>query len=625
MIKRISCFLLTFLMLLPGLSTYIFADEPVFGKALEIANGIIAWKKLDNGSTADGYLLNETYLELAGTTPGDWYPIGLGRLGIEDQNSAYLAVIRDKVEERYRQPGKLSAAKATEWHRISLAVLAMGGDPTSLGTDENGNPINLIADGTYNRGKTTSLGRQGINGWIWGLIALDSMRYPVPEDAFDTRDSIILEILCKQLPDGGFALSGNSADPDITAMALQAFAPYKNDEKTYTYTLKKTGKQVTKTVHQVIEEALSCLSSLQLPTGDFSSWGTENVESTDQVTVALCSLGIDPLSDERFIKDGHTLLDGILKYRMQDGGFVHSFTYDPDNPTSLPDRSNTMASEQTLYTMAAIIRFSNGMRTLYDFRPEQSSSIKERIAAIEDEIAKIDESTEKSVLEALLKDFYALPELERCYVNSYWTLSDAAKLSGIDIKKIADTTDVIKDSSDNSDENPVLLFFSASDREAADALPDRLTTEEYVTVTTLLDKLKQCDDFDEKESYLEKLTAAKNKIAEIQTEIDSINSDIKEKLYPFENITLKDKKSVDEIAERYLALSEYDREKIERYEDVLKTKTKLDNLVRAIVIGILLFVAAAVTAVLLVRRIRLRRHKKEREMEELASMYGDDE
>ena len=129
---------------------------------------------------------------------------------------------------------------------------------------------------------------------------MDSLRYPIPDGAFYTRDDIILEILRQQLPDGGFALSGGNADPDITAMALQALAPYRNSEKTYTYTLKKSGEQVTKTVRRVLEESLDCLSALQLDTGDFSSWGTENVESTDQVTVALCCLGIEPLTDPRF-------------------------------------------------------------------------------------------------------------------------------------------------------------------------------------------------------------------------------------------------------------------------------------------------------------------------------------
>ncbi len=88
--------------------------------------------------------------------------------------------------------------------------------------------------------------------------------------------------------------------------------------------------------------------------------------------MALCCLGIEPLTDPRFIKNGNTLLDGILRYRMPDGGFVHSFVYDPDNPTSSPDRSNTMAGEQTLCAMAALWRQANGMRTLYDFRAEQA-------------------------------------------------------------------------------------------------------------------------------------------------------------------------------------------------------------------------------------------------------------
>lgn len=624
MAKRILCLLLSFLLLLPLVGTYASAEsDTASDRFLSIAEGIIAWKKSDNGSSPDGYLLNDTYLALAGSTPGDWYPIGLGRLGIADRNDAYLAVIRDRVEERYAQPGKLSAAKATEWHRIALAVLAMGGDPTSLGKDKDGQPIDLIADGTYDRGKTTSLGRQGINGWIWGLIALDSLRYPVPEDAYYTRDDIIIEILRQQLPDGGFALSGNSADPDITAMALQALSTYRNDEKTYTYTLKKTGGQVTKTVYQVTEEALTCLSALQLPTGDFSSWGTENVESTDQVTVALCSLGIDPLTDPRFIKNGNTLLDGILRYRMPDGGFIHSRTYDPDNPSSLPDRSNTMAGEQTLYTMAALWRQANGMRTLYDFRPEQSEALKERIASLEDRIAGIGAETAAAELEGLLKDFYSLTRWERSYVNGYRKLSDAARAAGVDIGKIADTTPVTESPDDGSDGHP-LLYFSQSDRAAVDALPEELTTEHYVTVTTLLDKLTQSEDFDGKELYLEKLTAAKRRISEIQAEIDSLNREIKEKLYPFDSISLKDKKTVDGVVERYNALSEYDREKIERWEDVVKTKTKLDNTLRGMIIGVVLSLIAASTAVLLVLRIRKRRRRKELEMEELAEKYKDE-
>ena len=588
----------------------------------EIAEGIVAWKKQDNGSSADGYLINDSYLELAGSTPGDWYQIGMSRIGIEDNYAGYLAVIRDRVEERYREAGKLSAAKATEWHRIALAVLASGGDPRALGTDESGAPIDLIADGTYNRGLATPLGRQGINGWIWGLIALDSMRYEVPEDAYYTRDDIIIEILRAQLTDGGFALSGKTADPDITAMALQALAPYYNSERIYTYKRRATGSERTCKVREVVDEAVQRLSELQLDTGDYMSWGTENVESTDQVTVALCCLGIDPLTDERFIKNGNTLLDGILRYRMPDGGFVHSYTYDSDNPTSLPDKSNTMASEQTLYTMAALRRQALGERTLYDFRPEQSSALRERISDLSARIEALTCGETAAELEALLGEYYSLPESERSYAYSYCRLSDAAAAAGVDIAAIADTTEVIESPGDGGGET-VILSFTAADRAAVDELPQPLTTEQYVTVTTLLDKLECCEDFDGREDYITRLTAAKAEIAAIQAEIDSINKDIREQLYPFDELSLGDKGKIDAIVDRYNALSEYDRAKIERWEDVVKSKTKVDNLLRALIIGAVCAIVLVLVTVLLVRSIHKRRHRRQTEMEQLAAMYDD--
>lgn len=627
MTKRVISVFLCVLCVISSISFIVSAKENkeyTSDNFLSVADGIIAWKKADNGSEPDGYLINDKYLGNAGTTPGDWYPIALGRLGVQDNNEGYLAVIKDRVEERYRESGRLSAAKATEWHRIALAVLAMGGDPTNFGTDENGAPINLIADGTYDRGKTTPLGRQGINGWIWGLITLDSMRYAVPDGAYNTRDDIIVEIISKQLSDGGFALSSDDADPDITAMAITALAPYYNSEKIYSYHRKALSADESKTVREVVDEAVLCLSRLQLDTGDYKSWGTQNVESTDWVAVALCSLNIDPLSDSRFIKNGNTLFDGIMRYRMTDGGFVHSFTYDPDNPTSLPDKSNTMASEQTLYTMASLWRQKNGMRTLFDFRKEQSSALKSRINDLTSDISKIGNKTDKQTLRELLAVFYSLPETERCYVSNYWTLSDEAKKRGIDVSEIAGETAVIVFSDDDANDDAI-LYFTDSDRAMVDSLPEKLTTEQYVLVVTLLDKLERSEDFDGKDAYLRKLVSAKEQIAAVQAEIDSLNDDIKAELYPFDKITLKDRGKVNKIVKRYNALSEYDRAKIERWEDVVKTKTKLDNIVRAIVISVVLFVLAVGLTVFIIIRIRRRKMKKTLEMEELAAMYKDED
>ena len=90
-------------------------------------------------------------------------------------------------------------------------------------------------------------------------------------------------------------------------------------------------------------------------------------------------------------------------------------------------------------------------------------------------------------------------------------------------------------------------------------------------------------------------------------------------------VTLLDKPVVDALVERYDALSAYDKTKIERWEDVVKTQTKLDNLLRAIWIGAALCVAAAALALLLVRRVRRRRRRRAEEMEALAALYADED
>src|SRR5699024_10784845 len=101
-------------------------------KLEQYITNIIEWRKsrIDYEGTN---LLNNKFLEQAGDTTVDWYVFGLGRTGMLDDYEAYLAVIEDTVIKRYETAEKLSLSKATEWHRIALAMLAAGGDPTTLG------------------------------------------------------------------------------------------------------------------------------------------------------------------------------------------------------------------------------------------------------------------------------------------------------------------------------------------------------------------------------------------------------------------------------------------------------------------------------------------------------------
>src|SRR5699024_10074836 len=98
-------------------------------------------------------------------------------------------------------------------------------------------------------------------------------------------------------------------DPDITGMAVQALVAYYNDEHPE--------------VKAAVDKALACLSEIQRDDGGFASWGTVNAESCAQVIVALTALGINPDSDPRFIKNDCSVLDALLAFAVDGGGFKH--------------------------------------------------------------------------------------------------------------------------------------------------------------------------------------------------------------------------------------------------------------------------------------------------------------
>ena len=156
-----------------------------------------------------------------------------------------------------------------------------------------------------------------------------------------TREKLIQVILDAQLNDGGWNLSAENADTDMTAMAIQALAPY---------------YKTNETVKAAVDKALEALSALQRNDGGFGSWGTENSESCAQVIVALTALGIDPAKDSRFIRNGLTILDALASFYVTGGGFKHVADKGRDG----------MATEQGYYALAAYYRFANAQTRFYD-------------------------------------------------------------------------------------------------------------------------------------------------------------------------------------------------------------------------------------------------------------------
>ena len=262
------------------------------------------------------------------STGGEWMVIGLARSG-RTVPAGYYDNVVEYVKAKADANERLHPAKVTDNARVILALTSIGKDVTNVGGH---NLLKGLDNMDY-------IQTQGINGPIWALIALDSHNYPTMGDV--TREKLIQVILDAQLSNGGWNLSGNDADPDMTAMAIQSLAPYYKENKA---------------VKAAVDKALDVLSELQLATGGFGSWGTENSESCAQVIVALTALGIDPAKDSRFIKNGLTILDALASYYVDGGGFRHIASGDRDG----------MATEQGYYALAAYYRFINGQTRLYD-------------------------------------------------------------------------------------------------------------------------------------------------------------------------------------------------------------------------------------------------------------------
>lgn len=274
------------------------------------------------------------------TFESEWQLIGLSRSGAAVSSTKYNTYYKNLEATLKASDGVLHKKKYTEYSRVVLVLTAMGKDPTNVGGYDI---LAKLAD--FEQVKW-----QGINGPIWALIALDSKPYEVPIDPSvatqTTREKLIDEILSKELSGGGFSLKDNP-DADITGMALQALSGYMNRSD----------------VKGAVDRALAVLSDMQNSDGTYSSLGTKNAESTSQVLIALTALGIDPKTDQRFIKNGKTTLSGLLLfYNGTTGGFRH---VNKSTAGYIPPVDG-LATEQGYSALAAYDRFVNGKNKLYD-------------------------------------------------------------------------------------------------------------------------------------------------------------------------------------------------------------------------------------------------------------------
>ena len=239
---------------------------------------------------------------LNGDTVSIWAPLCHIRLYGTDGTEKYAEKMLAHAEDLVSREGFVAP---TDLERTSIVLSMLGKCPREL-----------IDRAVFFNG---DFDRQGLNAWIWALIAANCYGAEAPENALNTSESIAAHLLEKQLPDGGFTLMGTKADADMTAAAVYALAGMEGAKYSF-----------------AVNAAVECLSEMQLESGGFMTMGVENCESASQTVIAFCAAGVN---DERLTR----ALDAIMTYRRADGGFAH-----------LPDgETNKIATVQALEALTA--------------------------------------------------------------------------------------------------------------------------------------------------------------------------------------------------------------------------------------------------------------------------------
>lgn len=286
------------------------------------------------------------------TFTNEWLIMDLARNGYDLNSELFKTYYENVVAYLRSVNGNLHSAKYTEYSRLALALTAIGKDARDVSGYNLFDALSDFKKVTY----------QGINGAIFALIAVDTRQeyaftQPAGVSEYTTREKLIAHILEHELAAGGWTLYGNTLSIDITAMALQALAPYRADAK----------------VAAAIERGLTALSKQQNATGTFGTTATENSEEIAQVITALTALGINPTEDKRFVKE-HNLIEALSSFHVKGLGFVHVLPGGNSNGGGAPGEVNGMATEQAMYALVAYDRFLNQQTALYDMNDVPTES-----------------------------------------------------------------------------------------------------------------------------------------------------------------------------------------------------------------------------------------------------------
>ena len=251
----------------------------------------------------------------------------------------------------------------SNYSRVIIGLTAAGVDATNVAgynLFDNLSDLDLVT-------------KQGINGAVWALNAVNTSESYGFGDGTTTEEGLVNYLLSKEISGGGFAYSGTTADVDMTAMVITSLAPYYNSNSS---------------VKAAIDRGIKILSDRQQDDGGFITNGgkSTNAESCAQVVLALCTMGINPETDARFVKNGISALDNLLSFHIEKSGMRHV----------AGGSVNGLATAQGFYALVAYERFAGGQSALFDIGGTNLKPVEDPDASGDDDSKTSDGETDGS-------------------------------------------------------------------------------------------------------------------------------------------------------------------------------------------------------------------------------------
>ena len=280
--------------------------------------------------TALDTVLNDTAKYVSENTEisnaNEWRVMALSKAGLlsDEQKQEFFKSEEEKVK------GSLKATSC----ETSIISLALTGNSV---TDIAGkNLLDLLSEAN---------GLDAINSQMYALIALDMHDFALSEEASAKldKDEIIKSIIDAQKEDGGFSYSSEwPSDVDMTAMAIQALAPY------------KTSENVSESISKAKDFILNKLENDEIT----------SAESFSQVLMALFALGSDEFDAGTLDK----VTSGLLSYYNGDGRFCYNC------------EANEFSTTQSYYALVSLNSYLKDGTYLYSKTDHNKVTVKGKAA-----------------------------------------------------------------------------------------------------------------------------------------------------------------------------------------------------------------------------------------------------